>query len=1248
VTQELPTTPALSIPEVSAWLAGLAADLDRGLTGDHRTRVALQLRTIAGGAPAPLRALVTLALIDDCLRVAHLAIEADDRSDSSELERARPLAAVAARKYFQILPTYEQFGEADLTDEELTAFLEAHRADRGPFGGAGPEAWHGLGLCREVARLASHPAILRDHERMLARVMDAVFDGRASAVENAARRRLRDLFEPAIEAGDDPRAVAFCRGDGPEVFSTVAHGSQIHDRDPLDVETIHAEARETFNRQIEHAITPIRHGTGHGRTMLVLGSSGSGKTHLLRAFRAHVHGERLGYVGYLQMTAEAGDYARYVLQNLIASLERPYDAPALRESALMYLSDGLAEHDGAIPRADLERLRDAELDPAAMTSLVGGMVDRLMRAEGMASVDSDLVQALLLLQRRDPAIQRRVVKFLRCDALTPHESALLGGLTGRSAPEDATRTIEQLGALAYHLQQAALVLLVDQIEDVVPEGGIPRVQRAIDVLRKIADAVPSAVVVIACLDDVYDHVRARLTQSVIDRLEREPAPVRLASQRARDEIEQLLATRLEHLYDTLDVGWRPDEPLFPFTADDVDRVVNQRARDCLAHFHNIHQECIRAGAIVDRAPAAPAVKERPAGKHAELDTLWADAQAAPVVTPEDDAQLLVLLARGVDGCRLEIGGAFTCTHEDGERPRLSIGGIETGKPRVVEICNRTAQGGHLGQQLDDLRTGVPAGAVPVAFRVGEFSFGAKTATARKVGQLVAAGGIALAVSDGELRALAVMEKFATTHGGRADFTAWRKSRQPLAQLALFRTLLLGGSSAVTGPRTMPGAEPVPTTRHPTLPGAPGIAVARGPGAELAAKPKTIRLGVTSTMRGEPMHVDVEQLKKHAAFLGASGSGKTTIALHVIEQLLERDVSAILVDRKGDLARYADPAWWDEQPADDEQRARKAAIRDRVDISLYTPGDSSGRALGLPVIPAGMARMTSQERDQIAKVAASGLAAMMGYGKGEKFKKREAILKVAIELHAGAGPDEDGPGGATIDDLKATIERPDPEVLAVVGNLGRHFGGLAEDLSTLWINNRSLLGSTDEVLDVPAMLDRREGRPRLVVISTAALTDTAVVQFWVSRLLVELGRHVRANPSDKLQAVAFFDEADIYVPAVGVPATKEPMFDLLRRARSGGLGMFLASQNPGDFDYNARNNIETWLVGKVTEARAIEKMRNLIGQYPNVGSRLAGQATGSFFVLSSKPVREIRTDQALMTTQQVSAQEIARLAAATRR
>lgn len=80
-------------------------------------------------------------------------------------------------------------------------------------------------------------------------------------------------------------------------------------------------------------------------------------------------------------------------------------------------------------------------------------------------------------------------------------------------------------------------------------------------------------------------------------------------------------------------------------------------------------------------------------------------------------------------------------------------------------------------------------------------------------------------------------------------------------------------------------------------------------------------------------------------------------------------------------------------------------------------------------------------------------------------------------------------------------------------------------------------------------------------------------------------------------VAVVDEADIYLPAIRQPATKARMEDLLKRARSAGVGLFLATQSPGDFDYKCKENVRTWLIGRVKEPRAIEKLKLMLASKP---------------------------------------------------
>ena len=163
-------------------------------------------------------------------------------------------------------------------------------------------------------------------------------------------------------AAADPRMAAFLAPDCPEVFHSVATPTAIWKADPYDVETIHAEARAAFEHLLNRA--GRNPPPPSGAVLVLLGEAGSGKTHLMRAFRTRAHGQGLGYCGYLQMTAEASNYARYMLTNLIDGLEQPYDPTGPSRTGLARLSAALLESVPGLSGIDMEAFRDGEVATA--------------------------------------------------------------------------------------------------------------------------------------------------------------------------------------------------------------------------------------------------------------------------------------------------------------------------------------------------------------------------------------------------------------------------------------------------------------------------------------------------------------------------------------------------------------------------------------------------------------------------------------------------------------------------------------------------------------------------------------------------------------------------------------------------------------------------------------------------------------------------------------------------------------------
>jgi DNA helicase HerA-like ATPase len=153
---------------------------------------------------------------------------------------------------------------------------------------------------------------------------------------------------------------------------------------------------------------------------------------------------------------------------------------------------------------------------------------------------------------------------------------------------------------------------------------------------------------------------------------------------------------------------------------------------------------------------------------------------------------------------------------------------------------------------------------------------------------------------------------------------------------------------------------------------------------------------------------------------------------------------------------------------------------------------------------------------------------------------------------------------------------------------------------------------------------------------------------MARFLVTLGRWSSQHPSSSLRGVVLLDEADLYMPATRKPATKEPLQDLLRRARSAGLGVLLATQSPGDLDYKGRDNIRTWWIGRIAADTAIEKMKPLLSEARvQIGPKLAGLAVGEFFQVASGHVTELKADRSLLDTEQLAEDRIEELARASR-
>lgn len=384
-------------------------------------------------------------------------------------------------------------------------------------------------------------------------------------------------------------------------------------------------------------------------------------------------------------------------------------------------------------------------------------------------------------------------------------------------------------------------------------------------------------------------------------------------------------------------------------------------------------------------------------------------------------------------------------------------------------------------------------------------------------------------------------------------------------------------------------------------------------------------------------------RAHTAVLGGAGSGKTDLILNLVEQVLESNVPVLLVDRQGELARYADRAAWsvEDEP---ERVARRQALLERLDVALFTPGHGGGRPLRWEAVPA-LRGLCAEERRVRVETSAHVVADLMRLKTEGADAEQRALLCAAIDA---VGADE--PLG--LPSLARALSEPSRALLRVVGDRREHLTSLSAQLSTFARMQEERLGEAGEAIDAKALLalgeHRRPDRVRLSIVNTQFVEGESAALSWVMQLLAALNRLEREGAEEGLQALVVFDEADVYLPAEGEPYTKRPLEQLLERGAAAGIGVVLSARHAADLDYRCRRHVHTWLVGRVREPRALARLKPLadaVGCDPVTA--FANLAFGQFHMISDSCRAVFQGERSLLDPEPLSTRQILDLACAGR-
>jgi hypothetical protein len=374
---------------------------------------------------------------------------------------------------------------------------------------------------------------------------------------------------------------------------------------------------------------------------------------------------------------------------------------------------------------------------------------------------------------------------------------------------------------------------------------------------------------------------------------------------------------------------------------------------------------------------------------------------------------------------------------------------------------------------------------------------------------------------------------------------------------------------------------------------------------------------TDRLTDDVVYYDSRDLNTHALVVGMTGSGKTGLCVTMLEEAILDNIPSIIIDPKGDITNlmlnFPDLQPSDFRPWVNTDDARRAGldmdsfsadiaqrwkdglqswgiVPDRMrwlqlatQMSIYTPG--SDAALPISILASLRAPREGWDgneegiREKMNGIT-SALLALAGIN-AQPVKDNEHVLIANIIEYAWRR-DQD----LTLEEIINQVQQPPFEKLGVLPvdkfMSERKRFNLAMELNNIiaspsfrdsWLEGQSL--------DVQSLLYQDNGRPRTSIFYIAHLNEAE--RMFITTLILEnvLSWMRTLSGTTSLRAILYIDEMFGYFPPYPKnPPTKEPILRLLKQARAFGIGLVMATQNPGDLDYKGLTNTGTWFIGRL--------------------------------------------------------------------
>ena len=407
---------------------------------------------------------------------------------------------------------------------------------------------------------------------------------------------------------------------------------------------------------------------------------------------------------------------------------------------------------------------------------------------------------------------------------------------------------------------------------------------------------------------------------------------------------------------------------------------------------------------------------------------------------------------------------------------------------------------------------------------------------------------------------------------------------------------------------------------------------------------------------------------HTAVMGASGSGKTVICKSIVEEAILAGIPVIAIDPKGDIGglgigfgefskdkilihaqveaadRGSDAdsvaqEWIDlykkklEKDFGPDYLQKEKDFSDIVASILITPKNASGLQISLiPSFekPGNYEELMTETPDAVLSsidLKIQLLLARGGIGATSSTDNRVIFINNLVRYFW----EQQNQKAVQLSDIIEKIEKPpfdkigSLDVEKFISKTKRT--QLSQSINALMVR---AVGGIDLDFDFLINLAKKEKKTPIIVFDLRKITDDDEKNTFVAQVLGEVQRWAwNKGGTSRLRAMLYFDELYGFMPAgSSSPPSKTALLLLLKQARSAGLGVVVASQNPGDLDYRGLSNIATWVLGRLATNQDIAKIQSALkpvfegaggseDEFKNLMNKIRALKPGEFILYNSR-------------------------------